>query len=83
MRDPKTTRAYCCTKPNCIGSSRLWNNKPRLHSIGLLVYIAARKKSQEDIFAGRYFREKIFSREVIFAGRYFRGKIFSREQYIR
>ena len=30
------------------------------------------KKSQEDIFAGRYFREKIFSREDIFAGRYFR-----------
>ena len=29
------------------------------------------------------FRERIFSREDIFAGRYFRGKIFSREQYIR
>ena len=23
MCDPKTTRAYCCTKPNWIGSSRL------------------------------------------------------------
>ena len=41
------------------------------------------KNSREDIFAGRYFRERIFSREDIFAGRYFRGKIFSREQYIR
>ena len=36
--------------------------------------------SREDIFAGRYFCERIFSREDIFAGRYFRGKIFSREQ---
>ena len=38
----------------------------------------------EDIFAGRYFRERIFSREDIFAGRYFRvnskfAKISSRE----
>ena len=57
---------------------------PRQHSLGLLGCIfAARKTSQEDIFAGRYFREKIFSREVIFAGRYFRGKISSREHYIR
>ena len=55
------------------------------HNLGLLAYIfAARKKSsREDIFAGRYFRERILSREDIFAGRYFRGKIFSREQYIR
>ena len=89
MCDPKITRAYCCTKPNWIGSSRFWNNRPRPHSLGLLAYIfAALKKSQEDIFAGRYFREKIFSREdifagFIFAGRYYRGKIFSREQYIR
>ena len=67
-----------------IGSSRLWNDRPKPHSLGLLAYIfAARKKSQEDIFGESYFREKIFSREVIFAGRYFRGKIFSREQYIR
>ena len=70
---PKTTRAYCCTKPNWIGSSRLWNTRPRPHSLG-----------QEDIFAGRYFREKIFSREIIFAGKYFRvdsifAKISSRE----
>ena len=40
--------------------------------------------SREYIFAGRYFREKIFSREDIFAGRYFRvnsifAKISSRE----
>ena len=57
-----------------IGSSRLWNYRPRPHSLGRLAYIfAARKK-----FAGRYFREKIFAREVIFAGRYFLGKIFSR-----
>ena len=40
--------------------------------------------SQEDIFAARYFRERIFSREDIFAGRYFRvnskfAKISSRE----
>ena len=40
-------------------------------------------RASEDIFPGRYFRERIFSREDIFAGRYFRGKIFSREQYIR
>ena len=78
MCDPKTTRAYCCTKPNWISrfdNCRLWNNRPRPHSLGLLANIfAARKK-----FAGRYFREKIFSREDIFAGSYFRGKIFSRE----
>ena len=77
MLDPKTTRAYCCTKLNWIGSSRsrLWNNRPIPHSLGLLAYIfAARKK-----IAGRYFRGKIFSREDIFAGSYFRGKIFSRE----
>ena len=71
----KTTRAYCCTKPNWIGSSRLWNTRPRPHSLGLPAYIfAARKK-----IAGKYFRGKIFSREDIFAGSYFRGKIFSRE----
>ena len=83
---PKTTRAYCCRKPNWIGSSRLWNNRPRPHSLGIgyIAYIfAAWKTSREDIFVGRYFRERIFSREDIFAGRYFRGKIFSREQYIR
>ena len=75
MCDPKATRAYCCTKPNWIGSSRLWNNRPRPHSLCLLAYIfAARKK-----IAGRYFRGVIFSREVIFARRYFRGKLFSRE----
>ena len=83
MCDPKATRT-CCTKPNWIGSPRLWNNRPRPHSMGLLGHIVAHENnSQEDIFAGRDFREKIFSREVIFAGRYFRGKIFSREQYIR
>ena len=75
MGDPNTTRANCCTKPNWIGSSRLWNNRPRPHRLGLLAYIfAARIK-----FAGRYFRGKIFSRDDIFAGTYFRGKIFSRE----
>ena len=49
-------------------------NRPRTHSLGLLAYIYLRhgKNSQEDIFAGRYFCENIFSREVIFAGRYFR-----------
>ena len=79
MCDSKTTRTYWCTKSNWTGSSRLWNNRPRPHSLGLLAYIfAARKK-----LAGRYFLGKIFSREVIFAGSYFRGKIFSREQYIR
>ena len=68
MCDPKTTRAYCCTKPNWIGSSRLWNNRHRPHSLGLLAYIfEARKK-----FAGIYFRGKLFSREDIFAGIYFR-----------
>ena len=78
-------RAYCCTTPNWIGSSRLWNTRPRPHSLGLPAYIfAARKKSQEDIFARRYFRGKLFSREDIFAGRYFRvdrifAKISSRE----
>ena len=77
---PKTTRAYCCTKPNWIGSSRLWNTRPRPHSLGLPAYIFAAWKK----IAGRYFREKIFSREVIFAGRYFRvdsifAKISSRE----
>ena len=72
---PKTTRAYCCTKPNWIGSSRLWITRPRPHRLGLPAYIfAARKK-----IAGRYFRGKIFSREDIFARRYFRGKLFSRE----
>ena len=35
MCDPKTTRAYCCTKPNWIGSSSLWNNRSRPHSLGL------------------------------------------------
>ena len=93
MCDPKTTRAYCCTKPNWIGSSRLWNDTPRPHSLGLLACIfAAWKKnrrkifSREDIFARRYFRGKLFSREDIFAGRYFRvnswpifAKISSRE----
>ena len=65
MCDPKINRAYCCTKPNWIESSRLWNNRPRPHSLGLLAYIfAARKK-----IAGRYFRGKIFSREDIFSGR--------------
>ena len=87
---PKPTRAYCCTMPNWIGSSRLWNTRPRPHSLGLPAYIfAARKKiagrcSREDIFARRYFRGKLFSREDIFAGRYFRvdsifAKISSRE----
>ena len=79
MCDPKTTRAYCCTQPNWIGSSRLWNDRPRPHSLGLVAYMfAVREKIAE-----RYFRGKIFSREDIFAGSYFRGKIFSREQYIR
>ena len=40
----------------------------------------SKRFSREDIFAGRYFHERIFSREDIFAGRYFRGNIFSREQ---
>ena len=71
---PKTTRAYCCTKPNWIGS-RLWNTRPRPHSLGLPAYILAAQKK----IAGKYFRGKIFSREDIFAGSYFRGKIFSRE----
>ena len=58
---------------------------PRPHSLGFAYIFAARKKSQEDIFAGRNFRENIFSREVIFAGRYFRvnsifAKISSREK---
>ena len=80
MCDPKTTRAYCCIKPNRIGPSRLWNSRPRPHSLGTSLHICcAEKKSQQDIFAGRYFREKIFSREYIFAGSYFRGKMFSRE----
>ena len=39
-----------------------------------------RWRNRQTIFAGGYFRGKIFSREDIFAGRYFRGKIFSREQ---
>ena len=75
MCDPKTTRAYCCTQPNWIWSSRLWDNRPRPHSLGLLAYIFAAPKK----LAGRYFRGKIFSREDIFAGSYFRVKIFSRE----
>ena len=79
MCDAKTTRAYCCTTPNWIGSSRLWNNRPRPHSLGILAYIFAARKQ----FAGRNFHGKIFSREDIFAGGYFRGKIFSREQCIR
>ena len=77
---PKTIRANCCTKPNLIGSSRLWNNRLRPHSLELLAYIFAARKQ----IAGRYFRERIFSREVIFAGRYFCvniifAKISSRE----
>ena len=80
MCDPKTTRTYCCTKPNWIGSSRLWNNRPRPHSLGLLAYTFAARKQ----IAGRYFRGKLFSREDIFVGRYFRlnrifAKISSRE----
>ena len=55
--DPKTIRAYCCTKPNWIGSPRLWNDRPRPHSLGLLAYMLAAWKK----FAGRYFRGKIFS----------------------
>ena len=83
MCDP---RAYCCTKSNWIRSSRLWNNMPRQHSLGLLACIfAARKKSQEDIFAGRYFREKISSREHyirenIFSGKYL--KFTFRENFL-
>ena len=73
MGDRTTTRAYCCTKPDQVGASRLWNN--RTHSLGLLAYMFAARKQ----FAGTYFRGKIFSREEIFAGRYFRGKIFSQE----
>ena len=49
-------------------------------------YLRHGKNSQEDIFARRYFREKLFSREDIYAGRYFRvnsrpifAKISSRE----
>ena len=69
-RDGQTTPM--CNQKNTIG-------RPRPHSLGLLAYLCAARKQ----FAGRYFREKIFSRVVIFGGRYFRGKIFSREQYIR
>ena len=82
---PTTTRAYCCTNPNWIGSSRLWNTRHRPHGLGLPAYIfAVRKKIAGRFFAGRYFREKIFSREDIFAGIYFRvdsifAKISSRE----
>ena len=90
---PTTARAYCCTKPNWIGSSRLWNNRPRPHSLGIgptSLHICGTEQirgkifSREDIFARGYFREKIFSREDIFAGRYFRvnsifAKICSRE----
>ena len=37
------------------------------------------KNSREDIFAGRYLCEKIFSLEIIFAGRYFRvNSIFAK-----
>ena len=74
---PKPTRAYCCTKHSWIGSSRLWNTRPRPHSLDLPAYIfAARKK-----IAGSYFREKIFSREDIFAWtvysrKYLLAKIF-------
>ena len=39
----------------------------------------AETAKRQTIFAGGYFRGKIFSREDIFARRYFRGKIFSRE----
>ena len=70
MCDPKTTRTYCCTKPNWIWSPRLWNNMPRPHSMGLLAHIICGTKT---------IRRKIFSREEIFARRYFRGKLFSRE----
>ena len=38
-----------------------------------------RLRNRQTIFAGGYFRGKIFSREDIFVRRYFRGKIFSRE----
>ena len=38
-----------------------------------------RWRNKQTIFAGGYFRGKIFSREDIFARRHFRGKIFSRE----
>ena len=80
MCDPKTTRAYCCTKSNWIGSSWLWNNRPMPHILGLVAYIFAARKT----FAERYYRGKIFLREDIFAGRYFRvnsifAKISSRE----
>ena len=91
MCDSQINRAYGCTKPNWIGPSTLSNNRPRPHSLGLLAYIFAARKtirikvfSREDIFARRYFRGKLFSREDIFAGRYFRvnsifAKISSRE----
>ena len=46
-------------------------------------YLRYGNNSREDIFAGKYLREKKFLLEDIFAGRFFRGKIFSREQYIR
>ena len=88
MSDPKTTRAYCCTKPDRIGYSRLWNNRSRPHSLGLLACGTEKNRrkifSREDIFARRYFPGMLFSREDIFAGRYFRvniifAKISSRE----
>ena len=59
-------------------AGRTWPAGRVLHvvGLGLLAYIfAARKNSQQYIFAGRYFRGKLFSREDIFAGRYFREKI--------
>ena len=38
---------------------------------------------REDIFARRYFREKIFSREDIFARRYFRGRYFRESRLLK
>ena len=61
MIHAETTRSYCCTKPNWIGSSMLWNNRPRSHSLGILACKFAARKN----IRGRYFRGKIFSREAM------------------
>ena len=82
MCDPKTPRAYCCTQPNWIGSSRIWNNYIIFcgkEKIGRKVF------SREDIFAGRYFRvnsifAKISSRENISNSLF--AKISSRENKV-
>ena len=76
-----TQKYCCCTKSIPIGYGII--DIP--YNLRLLAYILRHgKKSRENIFAGGYFRGKIFSREDIFARRYFRvksifAKISSRE----